>query len=610
MDAVSGSFDSAPYEEMSATLLSQQPPTLPEKLVRNDFDWGVTFSHLESRLGMLRTWRYSWWAYWSVLAEFFIPRRYKWLVVANKMSRGRPINEAIIDSTGLLSVNICASGLWTGLTNPARPWFKFAPAFDSGPLDSDAQAWLEETEARVYQTLAGSNFYSTMAQAFQDVTVFGTAPVIIYEDDETVIRCYLPCAGEYYLGSSPRFAVDTLYREFTLTVAQIVGMFTLENCPPQVRALWETGGGSLENEFVVAHAIEPNFALSGRGGASGKKVSVVPGKFPYREVYWLKGQKTNKPLSVRGFMRKPFFAARWSTVSNDAYGRSPCMDALGDNKQIQVETFRKGEFINKGVRPPMGADPTLKNEPSSILPAMITYINTDGGKKGFWPLFEVDPQWLMGLEKDIAGISNRIERALFVDVFMAITRMQGVQPRNELELTKRDLERLQVLGPFVSLFKEEFAQPAIMSVVDILEQRRMLRPRPQSLQGVPIKIEFVSIMRLAQRSAESVAMKDTFVTAGQLSAAAKAAAVPDPLRRMNLDMALERYADLNGFPLSLFFSEEEVQSHDRARAQAKQQQEVLPTTMAGVSAAKTLSDTSVAGGSLLNSLLTGETIPQ
>ena len=38
------------------------------------------------------------------------------------------------------------------------------------------------------------------------------------------------------------------------------------------------------------------------------------------------------------------------------------MDCLGDNKQIQLEEFRKAEFIEKGVRPPMGADPALKNE--------------------------------------------------------------------------------------------------------------------------------------------------------------------------------------------------------------------------------------------------------
>jgi hypothetical protein len=42
-------------------------------------------------------------------------------------------------------------------------------------------------------------------------------------------------------------------------------------------------------------------------------------------------------LEVRGFREKPFVAPRWNVESNDAYGRSPGMDALGDVIQIQVE---------------------------------------------------------------------------------------------------------------------------------------------------------------------------------------------------------------------------------------------------------------------------------
>ena len=177
-----------------------------------------------------------------------------------------------------------------------------------------------------------------------------------------------------------------LYREFTFTVKEIVEMFGVAHCPSEMKKLSGQGGGSLENEFVVAHAIEPNFAVSKRG--SDEEETIVPGVFAYREIYWLKGIKTAQPLSVRGFHLKPFMAARWSTVSNDAYGRSPCMDALGDNKQIQLETRRKAEFIDKGVRPPMGANVELKNEPSSIISGMITYMSTEGDKKGFWPLFE------------------------------------------------------------------------------------------------------------------------------------------------------------------------------------------------------------------------------
>lgn len=589
------------YVEMGPSLLAQQPVTWNTQIdPAPDFKWTTIFTHLEARLGSLRTWRYSWWAYWARLAEFFNPRRYHWLVVANRMSRGNALNDAIIDSTGLLAVETCASGMWTGLTNPARPWIKMDSALPWVKLDADGKEWVEDTEQRLYTVLAGSNFYTELAQAFQDVTVFGTAPFVIYEDFEDVIRLYLPCAGEYYLGTGARLSVDTFYREFTFTVAQIVEQFKIQNCPEQVVNLWNTGGGSLDREFVVAHAIEPNFALTERG--TNKTVRVVPGSFAYREVYWLKGIQTSKPLSVAGFNSKPFACFRWSKVSNDAYGRSPCMDALGDSKQVQLETRRKAEFIEKLVRPPMGANPEMKNEPSSIVPGNITYTNTDGSKKGFWPLFEVQPAALAPMVEDIKQVNARIEKALFVDVFMAITQMQGVQPRNELELTKRDLERLQKLGPVITLVEEEL-RVALHRVLDIMQRRRMLKPKPKSLQDVPLKIDFMSLMRIAQRSATAVSMKDFMATMGGMSSAAKAAGIPDPLRRVNLDKTAEKFADVTNFPSDCLYTDDEVKQHDAVRQQEMAKAQAPQQMGAAVQAAKTLSETNTGGQTALSQLL-------
>lgn len=587
--------NTAPYELMSPTLLSKQPPSAPDKLKNSSDAWTTMFSYLESRMNSLRNWRYSWWAYWAVLARFFIPRRYVWLVVANRMWRGSPLNDAIIDSTGQLAVRTCRSGMWTGLTSPSRPWFKMASALPWVTLDADGKAWLENTEQRIYTVLNQSNFYDRMAQLFEDLTVFGTAPIIIYEDFEDVCRFYLPCAGEYYLANGARMGVNTFFREFTLSVEQIVDMFTLDACPQVVQKLWQAGdGASLDAEYVVCHAIEPNFALDKRGKIRGK-VQLVPAKYPWREVYWLKGIKTSDPLSKKGFHNQAFAAFRWATVQNDAYGRGPCMDGLGDNKQVQTETLRKGEFLEKGVRPPMGADPALKNEPASIMPAMITYTSTEGGKKGFWPLFEVNPAWLTAITADITQVNARIDHCLFVDLFMAISRMEGVQPRNELELTKRDLERLQELGPVINLAEKEL-DIIITRVMEILERRGMLPPKPQSLRTVPIKIIYTSILRLAQMGAESVAMKDGFAVGGSLSSAAKAAGVPDPLRIINLDKAYREYLEKNNFPMSTLFTDDEVKQHDMIRAKAQQQAQVPGQAQAAVEAAKTLSDTQLPGG--------------
>lgn len=594
----------AAYEGMGPTFLAAQPVTDGPMAMRAGKDWDTIFPALESRLAGLRTWRYTWWAYWAELAKYILPRRYRWLITANQQNKGVPINDAIVDSTTTMAMQVCGSGMWSGLTSPSRPWFKLALGLPWVDLDADGAEWLEDTETRIYAVLAGSNFYDIMAQAFQDVATFGTAPIIVYEDAEDLIRCYLPCSGEYYLASSARLSVDTLYREFVLTVQQIVEMFGAENCPSQVREMWIQGGGSLENEFVVAHSIEPNTEIASRGTGR-KPVRVVSASFTYREVYWLRGIKADAELSRRGFHEKPFATIRWAVTANDPYGRSPGMDCLGDTKQLQLETRRKAEFIEKLVRPPMGADPELKNEPSSIIPGHITYTSTAGGKKGFWPLFEVQPQALSPMVADIKEVQARIERCFFVDVFMAITRMQGVQPRNELELTKRDLERLQVLGPFVNLFEGE-ARIILERIATILERKGALLPRPKSLQGIPTKFDFRSMMKVAQEASETANLSATFAMAGNLSAASKAAGVPDPIRTMNLDKGLRKFADLVSVPEDLFYTDDEVAEHDAVRAKAAQGQQMMEATAPMVDAAHTLSQTPIGGGqSALTAMLGG-----
>ena len=276
------SYENAAYEAMGPTLLAMQPLT-PKKAPEQDaLDWKVAFSKLEGRLGSLMTWRYSWWFHWGRLAEYFNPRRYTWLVTPNRMWRGAPINDQINDSTGLQAVRTCAAGLWTGLTSPSRPWFAIELAHDGDTLDAEGKIWIEDTQEKIYNVLARSNFYTVMAQAFEDVTVFGTAPVVMYEDFEDVLRCYLPIPGEYFLGTGSRFSINAFYRTFNLTISQIVEMFDIDNCPEQVTRLWQQGGGALDTEMTVAHSIEPNFDFddgSGRHGVAHRRKDCVVDQF-------------------------------------------------------------------------------------------------------------------------------------------------------------------------------------------------------------------------------------------------------------------------------------------------------------------------------------------
>lgn len=591
-----------PYTTMRDDVLVSMP--LQAAPTRQQTGWGAMYIHAEGRIQQLRTWRWSWWTYWGALAEFFSPRRWKFWPTANKTTRGNPINDQIIDSTGLQALNTCAGGMWSGLTNPNMPWFKMGIALKWVKPDAAATQWLESTENKMNAILAPgqSNFYDIMRQVFSDVALFGTSPVLIYEDYEDVVRFYLPCAGEYFLGVGSRLTHNTFAREFTYTCGQIIEEFGLDVCPVAVQRAWQND--QFDTEFVIYHLIEPNYPVLDK--KTGRAMdSMISDEFTFREVYWVKGQKGSAPLSSRGFRSLPFGVFMWSQVSNDPYGRSPCMDCLGDNKQIQLETRRKAEFIEKGVRPPMGASVALKNEPASIQPAHITYMPTGTqGKEGFWPLFEPNPAWLTGLTADIELVSKRLEKALFVDVFMAITQMAGVQPRNELELTQRNLERLQSLGPIITGVEGTLAT-IIQRVLDIMMRRGLIDPLPQSLRGVPLKINFVSLMRQAQRAAEAVAMKDVMATAGGLQQAAQAAGLPSPLRILNLDQSMREYADISGYPISCLFTQDQVEANDKAHAQAMAQAQAPQNIMAAVQAAKGLSETSTGPGTALSAVTGG-----
>ncbi len=100
-----------------------------------------------------------------------------------------------------------------------------------------------------------SNFYNSIAIVYFDLVIFGTAVMLIYEDYEDVIHCYNPCFGEFYLDNDGKYNPEIFFREFTMTVDQVVDQFGYENTSTQVQSLHKEGKASLTREIIVAHAI-------------------------------------------------------------------------------------------------------------------------------------------------------------------------------------------------------------------------------------------------------------------------------------------------------------------------------------------------------------------
>lgn len=547
-------------------------------------------TELEAELAGLQTERYSWWSTWSQLATYLLPRRYRWLVTPNQM-RGAPLNGAIMDSTGTIAARVLASGMMSGITSPTRPWFKLRISGYGGDEINPVNIWLAECEKRMMHVFQESNFYNAAAVMYMDLAIFGTAPIIIYEDFENVIQCFNPCAGEYYVWNASNLMAGGLAREITMTIRQMVGEFGLDNCPAEVQLAYERGGANLTQERLIVHFIKPN---------DGK----MSERFKWCEYYFVKGAVTspNEPefLRKRGFFDVPFICPRWETTGNDAYGRSVGMDALGDVKQLQQETKRKAQAIDKLANPPMVADVELKNQPASTLPGGVTFVSKKDGV-GFTPAYQNFRPPVAEMMQDITMIQQRIKDIFFNDLFLMISSLDTVRTATEIDARRE--EKLVMLGPVLERLQTEAQDLIIDRVWGIMQRAGLLPPAPAELEngGMNIEIVYVSMLAEAQRAANTTGMERFFAQIGNI-----AAVHPEVLDIPNWDRSVTNYGLALGNDPANINSADELQAIRAARAKQQQEAKLMEAAPVAADAAKNLSETDVGGGqSALQAMLYG-----
>ena len=559
----------------------------------------------EGRLIGLRVNRYGWWVHWRELADYILPRRYKWLITPNQMSRGSPINQHILDPTGSLAARDLAAGMMMGCSDPTKKWFRYKINNIDSSMPGPTAIWLSKCEKIISWILAKSNFYDAMAIFYFDLVVFGTASLLVYEDFAEVINCINPCLGEYYVDVDGNYRPYIFAREFTFTVEEAANMFGVENLSPSTAALWAQGGTSLTRELVVAHFVEPN--------KDGRKYG-IDSRFAYRECYWEwggsaspQGGSSYSPglLRKRGFYESPAIIGRWDLVSNDAYGRSPGMDALPDIKQLQLETKRLSQGIDKMVNPPMVGDVQLKNQPASLLPGGITYVTgvVAHGRPGFAPAYLVNPQ-VREMMEQLAQVQERIRQTFYKNLFQTISQFTTRSNVTATEIDARRAEAMLMLGPVLERLNHEVFAKVHDRVFGIASRADLLPQAPAEIRGANISVEFTSMIELAQMANKANSIQELMTLASQF-----AAVDPQMIDNVDMDKAFDKVANLKVGEPELIRSPAQLKqirdarAQQQAQAQQAQQAENASKLAAG---AKNLSQTPMpGGGSALGALVGG-----
>jgi hypothetical protein len=546
--------------------------------------------------------------YWRDLSKYILPRRSRFFITDTK--RGDRRNFDIIDSTASLASRTLASGMMTGITSPARSWFNLAPSIKELETDANTKDYFKKVTEMMRIAFLRSNLYNILPTTYGDMGTFATGCIFMEEDAEDIVRFTSFPIGSYMIANDAKGRVRVFFREFQMSVRQIVEKFgnpvfgkekmiDWSNISEHVRNQYENG--NTESMVSVGHMVLPN---------DDYRVGAIESKYKkFSSVYYELGSSStstssasttaygDKFLSEKGFDFFPVLAPRWEVVGEDTYGtNAPGMVCLGDVRQLQFGEKRIASAIDQKVKPSMVGPTSLKSQKASILPGDITYLDEREGTKGFRRLFEIDFD-TRELEGKQDQIRQRISRSYYEDLFLMLAQSDRRQITAR-EIEERHEEKLLALGPVLERINQDLLDPLIENTFAIMDKQGLLPDAPEQLQGQEYKVEYVSIMAQAQKLAGIGSIERFTGFVGQM-----AGLDPSIVNKLNLEEAVEVYGDLTGVPQNLITSKEDMEAIKAQQAQQAQAEQQAMEQQQAIDASKTLSETKMDEGTALDELM-------
>lgn len=558
------------------------------------------------RLAAAKTERKSFDSQYMELAQFVDPRRGRFF--RNQRNQGgRSYWNKIFNSEATWALRVATGGMFAGIMNPTAPWFLLGtddPGFQEfGP----AKDWFFIVGQQMNRVFNASNLYNMAPMMLREELLFGTGCMSHVDDRENLARFYTHTVGSYWIAQDDRFVANSVYREFEQTTQQIIRQFSVggevnPNISRKIRDAYDRG--DYNQWYSVVQAVEPNpqFIVG----------SLQPTQRPFRSVYYEPSNPDRDTfLSEKGFDEFPFHVPRWELTNEDVYATNcPGMTALGDVRQLQHQEKKKGQALDKSITPPLHGPASLQNQAVSVLPGHGTWYDAPNTQNILRPIYEINPNF-GDMAIDMDRVEKRIGRDFYVDLFLAITEMEGIQPRNQLELAQRHGERLLQLGPTLQRQYIDFLSPTIARTFNQMVRASttadgewledgIIPPPPPELQNRPLIPRYISTLAIAQQSVET----GTIERLGQFTAGLMEAGLSDG-RKFDGDQAIDRYATLIGAPADLIVPDEVIAEARAAEQQRQQEAEQLEAAQQMASAAQAAGGIDVGGGETLAGQVVG-----
>lgn len=537
----------------------------------------MTIISYKKRLESLRSERSSFIPLYRELSDYHLAHRGRFLT--SDRNKGFKRNTRQINNTSRMSSRTLSSGMMSGITSPARPWFRLSSGDKALDDFYSVKRWLFEVQTIMYKVFSASNLYNSLHVVYSELGVFGTGALGVYQDFENVIWCKPYTVGSYMLALDGKNVTDTFYREYELTVGQLVKQFGIDNCSNQVQEQWKKG--NTEAWIKIIHAVEPNDDRDQQSPLARDKA--------FRSVYFEDSspKRGDKDLYLRrsGFDTFPIMTPRWDVTGEDVYATDcPGITALGDTKALQHGEKKLYQAVDKVGSPPLQGSIDLKNKVNSGVLKGNEILWVQKHSEGLGSIYGNYRPDIGAIEGVNQKAEHRIKRAFYEDLFLMLANTDRKQITAR-EVAEKHEEKLLMLGPVLERLHTELLDPLIDRTFNILQANGVLPLPPQELQGKELDVEYVSVLAQAQR----------LVNTGAIDRIAQftmgvAQAWPNARHKINAEQAVDEYASALGVDPSIINSDEEVAAINAAEAAQAAQSQAMATAEQAAKVGKDASD--------------------
>src|SRR5512139_561672 len=497
--------------------------------------------------------------------------------------KGQKTGIEVYSSGALLAKNLLVDGMmgivcprnmrWAAYTLPGKwnfPRSSGMRAWTGKRMDSYPQVrqWLQDSEEVAYAAFNRSNFYDVMPEFISDGATVGTATQWIEEDVSEARTVFtVPHYRENYIAVNQWGRVDTNYREYSLTLRQLVDKFGMEKMTSIDRSFAEDYKHNMHDEREVIHAVYPRKDYNPDAIDSKSK--------PWASLWvYTKGTEL---LDELGYDCQPFVTWRWRANNDEWYGRSPSWDAF-------VEIVKKNQqgrtnliAAHKMAEPPLVAPADLRGAVQTG-PRGFTYIDaprgTDIRLRAPFPLHTGLAQTLPYSVEMEQATDEIIGRHFHTQFFMMLNQIAMQQ---KVEITATQViemlgEQAAILGTRVGMLYSEGLNPINERVFEIEARAGRMPYPPQILWDANVDkpiIEYLGPLAQAQ-----IRLSKVRSITGAVQLAGQMAQVLGPFAtdKINPDATMDEIFSATGFPASCLNDDITVA---RIRELRNQQQDML-----------------------------------